>query len=159
MDFNKICVVGLGYIGLPTAATFASYGVEVVGVDVNSKVVEALNEGKVIIEEPDLDEMVLKAVQSGKLRASLKAESADAFIIAVPTPITEDKKADMTYVKAAAESIVPYLKAGDIVILESTSPTGTVEELMCPILEKSGLKLGEELFVGHSPEEYCPGKY
>ncbi|HCW03827.1 MAG TPA: UDP-N-acetyl-D-mannosamine dehydrogenase, partial [Clostridium sp.] len=158
MDFNKICVVGLGYIGLPTAATFASYGVEVVGVDVNSKVVEALNEGKVIIEEPDLDEMVLKAVQSGKLRASLKAESADAFIIAVPTPITEDKKADMTYVKAAAESIVPYLKAGDIVILESTSPTGTVEELMCPILEKSGLKLGEELFVGHSPERVLPGQ-
>jgi UDP-N-acetyl-D-mannosaminuronic acid dehydrogenase len=121
-------------------------------------VVEALNEGKVIIEEPDLDEMVLKAVQSGKLRASLKAESADAFIIAVPTPITEDKKADMTYVKAAAESIVPYLKAGDIVILESTSPTGTVEELMCPILEKSGLKLGEELFVGHSPERVLPGQ-
>ncbi len=158
MGFNKICVVGLGYIGLPTAATFATYGIEVLGVDVNSRVVEALNKGKVIIEEPDLDEMVLKAVESGKLKASLKPEPADAFIIAVPTPITKDKKADMTYVKSAVESIVPYLKAGDVVILESTSPTGTVEELMCPILEKTGLKLGEELFVGHSPERVLPGQ-
>ena len=90
MGFNKICVVGLGYIGLPTAATFATYGIEVLGVDVNSRVV-ALNKGNVIIE-PDLDEMVLKAVESGKLKASLKPEPADAFIIAVPTPITKDKK-------------------------------------------------------------------
>jgi UDP-N-acetyl-D-mannosaminuronic acid dehydrogenase len=158
MDFKKLCVVGLGYIGLPTAATFAMNGLEVLGVDVNKRVVDSLNEGKIIIEEPDLDTMVLKAVESGRLRASVKPDYADVFIISVPTPITKDKKADMTYVKAATESIVPYLKTGNVVILESTSPTGTVEELMCPILEKSGLKLGEELFVGHSPERVLPGQ-
>lgn len=154
----KICVVGLGYIGLPTSAMFASHGHEVIGIDVNKEVIEELNKGKIIIEEPYLDILVQAAVTSGNLKAQLKPCEADAFIIAVPTPITKDKKANMKYVKAATESIVPYVKKGNVVILESTSPTGTTEEVMKPILEKSGLKIGEELFLGHSPERVLPGQ-
>lgn len=150
--------MGLGYIGLPTSAMFATHGCRVVGVDVNEKVVDALNKGEITIEEPYLDIMVQAAVRSGNLIADTKPHEADAFIIAVPTPITADKKADMSYVVAATEAIVPYLRAGNMVILESTSPPGTVEELMLPILEKSGLKIGEELYVGHSPERVLPGK-
>ncbi|WP_077369209.1 nucleotide sugar dehydrogenase [Anaerosalibacter sp. Marseille-P3206] len=155
---KKICVIGLGYIGLPTSAMFATHGCKVIGVDVNEKVVNALNRGEIIIEEPYLDIMVQAAVRSEHLKADTKPHEADVFIISVPTPITEDKKADMGCVISAAEMIVPYLKKGNLVILESTSPTGTVEELLVPILEKSGLKIGEELYVGHSPERVLPGK-
>ncbi len=158
MNSKKICVIGLGYIGLPTSAMFATHGCKVIGVDVNKKVVDALNRGEITIEEPYLDIMVQTAVRSGNLIADTKPHEADVFIISVPTPITEDKKADMSYVVAATESIVPYLRKGNIVVLESTSPTGTVEELITPILEKSGLKIGEELYVGHSPERVLPGK-
>lgn len=158
MENKKICVVGLGYIGLPTSSMFATHGYQVYGVDVNKKVVDALNEGKVVIEEPYLDIMVQAAVRSGHLIADTKPHEADAFIIAVPTPMHEDKTADMKYVISAAEMIVPYLKKDDIVILESTSPTGTVEDVLVPILEKSGLVIGEELFVGYSPERVLPGK-
>jgi len=154
----KICVIGLGYIGLPTSAMFANHGCQVIGVDVNEKVVDALNRGEITIEEPYLDIMVQAAVRSGHLKAYTEPQEADAFIIAVPTPITEDKKADMSCVISAAEMIVPYLRKGNIVILESTSPVGTTEDLLVPILEKSGLKIGEELYVGHSPERVLPGK-
>ncbi|MGI6734552.1 MAG: nucleotide sugar dehydrogenase [Anaerovoracaceae bacterium] len=154
----KICVIGLGYIGLPTAAMFASAGVSVVGVDRNPRIIEALNRGAIIIEEKGLGDLVSRVVKEGTLRGSLTPEEADAFIIAVPTPITEDKKADMSYVVSATESIVPWLRPGNTVILESTSPVGTVDELMLPILEKSGLKIGTELFVGHSPERVIPGQ-
>lgn len=158
MENKKICVVGLGYIGLPTSSMFATHGYQVYGVDVNKKVVDALNDGKIVIEEPYLDIMVQAAVRSGHLIADTKPHEADAFIIAVPTPMHEDKTADMKYVKSAAEMIVPYLKKDNIVILESTSPTGTVEDVLVPILEKSGLVIGEELFVGYSPERVLPGK-
>lgn len=155
---QKICIIGLGYIGLPTAAMFATHGHKITGVDVNSRIVDELNQGRIIIEEPYLDIMVQAAVTSGNLVADTKPAEADVFIIAVPTPITEEKKADMAYVKAATESIVPYLNKGNIVILESTSPVGTVNNLMLPILERSGLKIGEELFVAHSPERVLPGR-
>ena len=155
---KKICVIGLGYIGLPTAAIFAAHGHTIIGIDVNSKIVEELNQGRIMIEEPYLDTMVQKAVASGNLAADTIPGPADVFIIAVPTPITKEKKADMSCVKAATESIVPYLKEGNIVILESTSPVGTVNSLMVPILKKSGLKIGEELYVAHSPERVLPGK-
>ena len=158
MNDKKICVIGLGYIGLPTSAMFATHGCQVVGVDVNEKVVDALNRGEITIEEPYLDIMVQAAVRSGHLKAYTEPQEADAFIIAVPSPITEDKKADMSCVISAAEMIVPYLRKGNIVILESTSPVGTTEDLLVPILEKSGLKIGEELYVGHSPERVLPGK-
>ncbi|NLY78048.1 MAG: nucleotide sugar dehydrogenase [Tissierellia bacterium] len=158
MNNKEICVVGLGYIGLPTSAMFATHGCKVHGVDVNEEVVNALNKGKIVIEEPYLDIMVQAAVRSGHLKADTKPQEADVFIIAVPTPLTKDKKADMSCVISAAETIVPYLRKDNLVILESTSPVGTVENLLVPILEKSGLKVGEELYVGHAPERVLPGK-
>lgn len=158
MQRKKICVLGLGYIGLPTAAMFATHGHNVIGVDVRSKVVDALNNAKITIEEPYLDILVQAAVKSENLIGSTEPEEADVFIIAVPTPITNDKRADMRYVVEAAESIVPYVRKGNIVVLESTSPPGTVSDVLCPILERSGLVLGEELYVGHSPERVLPGK-
>lgn len=155
---GKICVLGLGYIGLPTSAMFANNGYEVIGVDVNEKVVTALNEGKIIIEEPYLDALVGEVVSKNKLRATTKPEKADVFIIAVPTPINEDKTAMMDYVISATESIVPYLEVGNVVILESTSPPGTVENIMMPILSKCSLDIQKDLFVAHSPERVIPGK-
>jgi UDP-N-acetyl-D-mannosaminuronic acid dehydrogenase len=154
----KICVIGLGYIGLPTASMFAKSGHEVVGVDKNERIVNALNRGEIIIEENCLDELVKETVATGRLRGSLVPEIADVFIIAVPTPITEDKKADMRYVVSAAEDIVPYLRQGNTVILESTSPAGTVDDLLWPIFTKTGLAIGRELYLGHSPERVIPGK-
>lgn len=154
----KICVIGMGYIGLPTASMFAAHGHEVVGVDHNPQVIDALNQGRIIIEEDQLDALVSGVVAKGRLRGAGEPEAADVFIIAVPTPITAEKKADMRYVRAATESIAPYVRAGNTVILESTSPVGTVDELMLPILMQSGLKIGEELFVGHSPERVIPGR-
>lgn len=155
---KKICILGLGYIGMPTAAMFASNGYSIVGVDVNEEVVNQLNKGEVTIEEPYLGELVKQVVSENKLRASVKPEIADVFIIAVPTPIKEDKSADMTYVVSATKMIVPYLKKGDTIILESTSPPGTVEQLMLPILKESGLNLYEDLYIAHSPERVIPGK-
>ncbi|NLC67666.1 MAG: nucleotide sugar dehydrogenase [Clostridiaceae bacterium] len=155
---KKICIIGLGYTGLPTAAMFATHGHEIVGVDINENVIDSLNRGKITIYEPYLDILVQAAVTSGNLRGSSHPEEADAFIIAVPTPITGEKKADMSHVKNAAESIVPCLRKGNMVILESTSPPGTVSNLLVPILEKSGLKIGEELLVAHSPERVLPGR-
>lgn len=157
-NMKKICIIGLGYIGLPTAAMFATHGHTIVGVDVKKEVVESLNQGKIIIEEPYLDIMVQAAVTSGNLRAQLNPEEADVFIISVPTPINADKTADMTYVQKATESIVPFLKEGNIVVLESTSPPNTVNGLMIPILKKSGLEIGTQLLVAHSPERVLPGK-
>ncbi|MGE5329831.1 MAG: UDP-N-acetyl-D-mannosamine dehydrogenase [Deltaproteobacteria bacterium] len=154
----KICIMGLGYIGLPTAAMFATHGQKIIGVDINESIVNILNEGKIHIDEPYLDILVQGAVRSGNLTAKTMPEEADAFIIAVPTPITAEKKADMNFVINAAEAIIPYLRKGNIVILESTSPPGTVENILVPILKKSGLKIGTELFVAHSPERVLPGK-
>ena len=154
----KICVIGLGYIGLPTASMFADGGADVIGVDRNTRIIEALNRGEIIIKEKGLGDLVQRVVKAGKLKGSVLPEEADVFIIAVPTPITADKKADMSYVISATDSIVPYLRSGNIVILESTSPVGTVDSLMIPILEKAGLPIGKELFVGHSPERVIPGQ-
>ena len=154
----KVCVIGLGYIGLPTAAMFANAGHEVLGVDKKPQIVEALNRGEIIIEENGLAEFIKSVVEKGHLRAALDPETSDAYIISVPTPITEDKKADMRFVESATRSIVPLLKKGDLVILESTSPVGTVDSLMLPILEESGLKAGTDFGLGHSPERVIPGK-
>ncbi len=137
---------------------FATHGYKIVGVDIRKEVVDALNEGKIIIEEPYLDVMVQSAVSSGNLVARTKPEEADVFIIAVGTPINEDKTADMSAVIAAAESIVPYLREGNTVILESTSPPRTVEDLLLPILAKSGLDVRRQLYVAHSPERVMPGR-
>ncbi len=137
---------------------FASNGHDIIGVDVNKKVVDALNQGKVIIEEPYLDVMVREVVASGKLRASTKPEQADVYIIAVPTPINKDKTADLSYVVSATQSIVPFVKKGDIIILESTSPPNTVENIVVPILKESPLNVRDDLYIAHSPERVIPGK-
>jgi UDP-N-acetyl-D-mannosaminuronic acid dehydrogenase len=168
VKFNKLCVIGLGYIGLPTASTFAMYGVNVIGVDINSHVIDTLNKGETHIHEPGLREAFGQAVQSGKFRAAVKPEEADAFIIAVPTPFKENevgefngvkyKLADMRAVTSAAESIVPHLKKGNLVILESTSPPRTTMDLVAPILERSGLKAGSDFSLCYSPERVLPGQ-
>jgi len=158
VNFKKICVLGLGYIGLPTASTFATSGVKVIGVDVNQKVVNSLQMGEVHIYEPGLRTLVQAAVQSGNLVIADHPEEAEAFIIAVPTPFYDEKKADLTYVKSAAESIVPFLRKGNLVVLESTSPPRTTIDILIPILEKSGLKAGDDFYVAYSPERVLPGQ-
>lgn len=156
---KSICVIGIGYVGLPTAAMFASKGHKVVGYDVNKTAIKALNEGKIIIEEPGLGDLVKQVVESGNLSGTTECpKDCDVYIIAVPTPINKDKTADMKYVKSATEAIVPCLQPGNIVILESTSPPRTVEDLMLPILEQSGLKMGEDVYLAHSPERILPGQ-
>ncbi len=156
---KSICVIGIGYVGLPTAAMFASKGHRVVGYDLNEKAVNALNKGEIIIEEPGLGDLVKQVVASGRLTAqTVCPDDCDVYIIAVPTPINEDKTADMRYVESATRAIVPHVRKGDIVILESTSPPRTVEDLMLPILKETGLELGEELLVAHSPERILPGR-
>lgn len=157
-DHKSICVIGLGYIGLPTAAMFASNGHKVLGYDVNQKVVDALNEGKVTIEEPYLEDLVKQVVSSGRLRAATEMSPCDVYIIAVPTPILENKGADMSYVVSGTEAILPVLKKGDLVILESTSPPRSTLDIVVPILERSGLIIGEDVLVAHSPERVIPGK-
>ncbi|NMA65496.1 MAG: nucleotide sugar dehydrogenase [Clostridiaceae bacterium] len=154
----KICVIGLGYIGLPTAAMFATNGHRVLGVDINNKVIEALNQGKIIIEEPYLEDLVKKAVENGDLLASDKPQKADAFVICVPTPILPNKKADLNLVESAIRTILPYLEKGNIIILESTSPPGTTRDLICPIIEETGLKPGEDIYLAYCPERVLPGR-
>ncbi len=158
MRFSSICVIGLGYIGLPTASTFATHGIRVFGVDSNPAVIKSLQNGQVHIYEPGLNEVVSQALTSGNLKISAKPEVADAFIIAVPTPFYDDKKADMRFVTSAAESIVPVLREGNLVVLESTSPPLTTRDLVLPILEKSGLKAGRDFKLAYSPERVLPGQ-
>lgn len=165
---STICILGLGYIGLPTAAMFATHGMKVHGVDVNDRIIHTLNNGDIHIHEPGLKEIVNQAIESSNLKISLKPNQADAFIIAVPTPFQKDiaetssgikfKKADMSYVISATESILPYLKAGNLVILESTSPPRTTIDLVQPILERNGLKAGKDFYLAYSPERVLPGK-
>lgn len=158
MKFNHICIIGLGYIGLPTASTFATHGVRVTGVDNNPHVIDSLKHGQVHIFETGLEAVVSAAIQGGFFDVSSQPVEADAFIIAVPTPFYEDKKADLSYVRAAAESIVPVLRAGNLVVLESTSPPLTTEKVVRPILEQSGLKAGKDFLLAYSPERVLPGQ-
>jgi UDP-N-acetyl-D-mannosaminuronic acid dehydrogenase len=156
---KSICVIGIGYVGLPTAAMFASKGHRVVGFDLNEKAVNALNRGEIIIEEPGLGDLVKKVVADGNLTATTTCpDDCDVYIIAVPTPINPDKTADMRFVESATRSLVPKVRKGCIVILESTSPPRTVTDLMLPILKETGLEIGEELLVAHSPERILPGR-
>ncbi len=158
MEFKKICVMGLGYIGLPTASTFATYGLKVVGVDINPTVLQTLQNGELHIHEPGLRTLVQAAIKSGNLEVHSRPEAADAYIIAVPTPIYKDKRADMRAVIAAAEAIVPYLSPGNLVVLELTSPPRTTVDLVRPILERSGLKAGIDFHLVYSPERVLPGQ-
>jgi UDP-N-acetyl-D-mannosaminuronic acid dehydrogenase len=164
-EFERICVIGQGYIGLPTSAILAQAGFKVLGVDINERIVNTINKGQVHISEPDLDGLVQKMVSSGKLTASTKPEQADAFIIAVPTPIRDDTRPDLTYVFDAARLIAPVLREGNLVILESTVPVGTTEK-MADILADLRPDLtfpqqaGEaaQVNVAFSPERVLPGR-
>jgi UDP-N-acetyl-D-mannosaminuronic acid dehydrogenase len=158
VNFEKICVLGLGYIGLPTASTFATHGLKVVGVDVNPQIVNGLQNGHLHLYEPGLRTLVQAALRSGNLVVSQQPQPADAYIIAVPTPFYEDKRADMRAVQSASEAIVPHLRRGNLVILESTSPPLTTVNLVAPILEKSGLKAGQDFYLAYSPERVLPGQ-
>lgn len=160
-----VSVVGLGYIGLPTAAMFASKGIKVIGVDVNEHVVERINQGHVHIVEPGLEDMVRSGVAAGRLRAQLRPQAADAFLLAVPTPFTGDHEPDLTYIEAAARAVAPVLQKGNLVVLESTSPVGTTEQVAaCMAAERPDLtfpqQAGEasDIRIAHCPERVLPGR-
>lgn len=164
MSFKTVSVIGLGYIGLPTAAVFASQKIKVIGVDVNQSTVDIINRGEIHIVEPDLDMVVHAAVIEGYLRATTIPESSDAFLIAVPTPFKDDHEPDLSYIEFASKSIAPVLKKGDLVILESTSPVGATEQ-MCDWLIEARADLsfpktdGEksDIRIAHCPERVLPG--
>jgi UDP-N-acetyl-D-mannosaminuronic acid dehydrogenase len=163
--FKTVSVIGLGYIGLPTAAIFASRGVKVIGVDVNQHVVNTINKGEIHIIEPELDSIVSTVVHQGYLRATTKPAPADAFLIAVPTPFMQNHKPDTRFVEDAVRSIAPVLKKGDLVILESTSPIGTTEKLAewlakaRPDLNFPQSKTKEaDINIAYCPERVLPGK-
>ena len=155
---KKVCVLGLGYIGLPTASVLATHGYEVIGVDINQELIKRLRGGDVHIQEPGLKTMVQAGLNSGSLQVSETPVPADAFIITVPTPIAPDKQADLKYVEVAANTIAPLLKKGDLVVLESTIPPGTTAGMFASILAQSGLDPISELHVVHSPERVLPGR-
>ncbi|HIF9202275.1 TPA: UDP-N-acetyl-D-mannosamine dehydrogenase [Photobacterium damselae] len=170
MSFETISVIGLGYIGLPTAAMFASRKKKVIGVDVNPHAVETINQGKIHIVEPDLDTIVSSAVAEGYLKAVTNPEPADAFLIAVPTPFLPCNEGDipapdLSYIEAAAKAIAPVLKRGDLVILESTSPVGATEQLSAWLAEaRADLSFPQthnddaDVNVAHCPERVLPGQ-
>ena len=160
----KACMIGLGYVGLPGAAVFAAAGVNMVGVDINQHAVDTINAGSAHIVEPGLDEILSTVVTEGKLRATTQVEQADVFLIAVPTPFKGDKVPDLRFVEAATRTIAPHLKAGDLVILESTSPVGTTQqianwlaELRTDLTLPAGRESACNIFVAHCPERILPG--
>ncbi|MBU2571349.1 MAG: UDP-N-acetyl-D-mannosamine dehydrogenase [Gammaproteobacteria bacterium] len=155
---TKVCVIGLGYIGLPTASLLGTKGFEVFGVDTSERVVNTINQGKIHIVEPDLDILVKSAVQSGNLKAGLQPQEADVFILAVPTPFKDDHIPDLSYVEAATRVIAPFVKPGNIVILESTSPVGTTDDIVAKILSEEGHDVGRDVYVAHCPERVLPGR-
>jgi UDP-N-acetyl-D-mannosaminuronic acid dehydrogenase len=155
---NQICVIGLGYIGLPTSIVAANSGLKVIGFDIDKQRVERINASDPIIEEPDLLEKLKKALLSNNFYATNQIVAADCFIIAVPTPFKENKKADLSYVWSAAESIATVLKKDDVVILESTVPVGATDQLAQKLQNITGLKAGIDFYVAHCPERVLPGK-
>jgi len=165
--FNKISVVGLGYIGLPTAAVIASKGVEVIGVDVSEHAVNTINEGRIHIVEPGLEDLVKTAVKDGHLKAVLQPEPAQAFVMAVPTPFKENYEPDLGYIEKATKALAPQLEKGNLVILESTSPVGATEQMAAWLKEArpefkypQDCAEGEEpdIYVAHCPERVLPGQ-
>lgn len=163
--FKHICVIGLGYIGLPTAATFAAHGVKVTGVDVNPHAVDLINQGKVHIVEPDLDALVRDVVAQQKLSAQLSPVAADAYIVAVPTPFKDKHEPDLKYIESAAKALASQLVKGNLVILESTSPVGATEQMAAWLSEARPdltfpQQVGEQadILIAHCPERVLPGK-
>ena len=155
----KVCIMGQGYIGLPTAALFTRHHCEVVGVDVNEEIVNNLNQGIVHIEEPGISDIIKNAVKNKVYTASLTPQKADAFIITVPTPyVIENYSCDLSYVVSACESIIPYLEKENTVIIESTIAPMSTDETIKPIFENAGFTIGKDLYLAHCPERVLPGK-
>lgn len=154
----RIVVIGTGYVGLPAALLLARAGSEVIGVDIKENIVRAINEGATLIKEKDLELIMSEPAVRANLRAQQSPCEADVFLIAVPTPLDRRKKiADLNHVITAAESIVPCLRRGNLVILESTVPPLTCREVVAPILERSGLRVGKDIYLAHCPERILPG--
>ncbi|RQP16656.1 MAG: UDP-N-acetyl-D-mannosamine dehydrogenase [Parapedobacter sp.] len=156
MNSPKVVTIGLGYIGLPTSALIAQNGIPVHGVDINQHVVDTVNAGKIHIVEPELDEAVAKAVESGYFKADTKPVAADTYLVVVPTPFKGDHEPDISYVQAATEGIIPLLKEGDLFIIESTSPVGTTEKMMTLIFSKRP-NLEGKISLAYCPERVLPG--
>jgi UDP-N-acetyl-D-mannosaminuronic acid dehydrogenase len=155
---TTVCVMGLGYIGLPTASILANKGFHVLGVDVRPEVVQTINQGRIHIEEPDLDILVRSAVNSGQLKAANEPQPADVFILCVPTPICPDHSPDLSFVEQASRAIRPHVRAGNLVVLESTSPPRTTEKVVVPQAIPPELTVGRDVFVAHCPERVLPGR-
>ncbi|WP_405287508.1 nucleotide sugar dehydrogenase [Methanobrevibacter sp.] len=155
----KVCIMGQGYIGLPTAALFSRSHCEVVGVDINEEIIGNLNKGIIHIEEPGIADIIKKSVKNNTYKASLTPEKADAFIITVPTPyIIENYSCDLSYVITACETIIPYLEKENTVIIESTIAPMSTDETIKPIFEKAGFTIGKDLYLAHCPERVLPGR-
>ena len=152
----EVVTIGLGYIGLPTSALIASHGTSVLGVDINQKVVDTINQGKIHIVEPDLDEIVSKAVSNGFFKASTKPTTADFYLIVVPTPFKGNHEPDISFVEAATKGIIPILKKGDLYIIESTSPIGTTEKMQ-KLIFASRPELEGAIYIAYCPERVLPG--
>ena len=152
----EVVTIGLGYIGLPTSALIASHGTNVLGVDINQSVVDIINQGKIHIVEPDLDEIVSKAVSKGNLKASTKACSAEVYLIVVPTPFKGNHEPDISFVEAATKGIIPLLKKGDLYIIESTSPVGTTDKMQ-KLIFASRPELEGAIHIAYCPERVLPG--
>ena len=152
----KAVFMGLGYIGLPTAAFAASRGIQVVGVDITPEIVKTINQGNIHIVEPGLDTLVKNVVASGTLRASLTPEEADAFFIVVPTPFKLNRRADLSFVESATRAVLPFLKPGDLFIIESTSPVMTTEK-MAALIARERPELQGQLYIAYCPERVLPG--
>lgn len=157
MSNFKLVMMGLGYIGLPTAAVVANRGINVLGVDVNESVVNTINEGKIHIVEPELDKLVKDVVEKGLLQASLTPEEAEVYLIAVPTPFKNNNKPDLKYVESATRMILPKLKEGDLYIIESTCPVGTTQK-MANIIFDERPELKDKINIAYCPERVLPGK-
>ncbi|MBK5485029.1 nucleotide sugar dehydrogenase [Peribacillus sp. TH16] len=156
----KLCTMGLGYIGLPTSLMFAKHGVDVVGVDIHPDVITKLNNGKLHIEEPGLEEVLDEVLDAKRFRATLNPESADVFIIAVPTPNNEDQhqSCDLTYVMQATSRILPFVQKGNVIIIESTIAPRSMDDHIKPLIEMTGLTIGKDIFLVHCPERVLPGR-
>ncbi|MCT4780993.1 MULTISPECIES: nucleotide sugar dehydrogenase [Exiguobacterium] len=156
----KLCTIGLGYIGLPSSAMFADHGTDVVGVDIDPRIVKMLNAGDIHIEEPGLEDVIKRVVANGKFRATLTPEPADVFLIAVPTPNLNDtyKSCDLKYVLAAVRNMLPHVQKGNVLIVESTIAPRTMDDHVRPLIEAAGFVIGKDVFVVHCPERVLPGQ-
>lgn len=152
----KACFMGLGYIGLPTAIVAADNGIDVIGVDINPHVVETINKGKIHIVEPGLEELCSRVIGKGSLKAQTEPKESDVYLIVVPTPFTGDHQPDISYVEAATRSVIPFLKEGDLYIIESTSPVGTTEK-MATLIFTERPELKDKIYIAYCPERVLPG--